>query len=1230
MSGWMQSKEPRSLGARAFRTAVAGVALLILLTTPGTVAGRASAQDAAQPAARSATVTLHTPLVDWAAEPGTAVEADLLRAGRVAATARAVAARDGSAALVLSSAQRGDAVVRPRDQLLLRAAAGVAITLTVPSLVVAPDPAAGRVVGRAQGASAVTVSLQGGSGIPEVLVPDASGAFAWPVGNGGLAPGRRGWAERESGGHRFRAEWVVFEAAVELSTPWLSGEATPGSRIALQHGQSAASGLTWTIVAGDGTREGRARFVLGARMAMGAGETIVVTETLALVPERTWRLVVPALDAAIDAGAERVTGQAPAGATVAVALRGPDGQVSDRVALADDTGRYSAAFAGLMPGPGWRAVATVGAGGLGARARASIPWVQARLYDARVDGVGLPHGEAAVSVLRPGESAVGPWRVATAPDGAFTIPMSIVAEGEARPLDVLPGDVLFVDLVGGDPVVIEVPHLTAVADAAADAVAGEAPPGTRLRVTARRDGAGTRATMAGADGRWSASWAGEVDLQPGDGGVAVAVMDGGHVVELPWAAIGIVVDLATGELAGNAPPNRVVTAVLSAPDGTPLGSASMVAERVEEGARWRTVVRDALGSVVPLAEGDRLAMTVGDAPFVLMVPPLAGVVHVADDLVSGRTRPSGRLEIAVARPEGAPGDEQPIAATTSADASGSFAASFAPDSPWPRDVRYNDRVTLALDDGPHRFVRALDAPGLVVDVGNGRVRGSLEPDIAVLAVLERQGRSVASRSIRTAADATFRVVLRGAGDTPPADGDAIVVSSEGALATRSLRLDVGQHSLMLDAAAGRASGRTVPGARLQLATHHAFGSAPDRGLEDVQTGADGSWSWSAGAPLAPGTRVMVRAVLPSGHILERSDTVPILSVQLNADRVCGRGAPLAPVALSVRDGLLLASGRADEDGAFALSLASADGSPALLAPTDRVRAEVGTVSTVAEPHGFHAAPDASGRGIQGVAENTDWVALFHPIGALDCRGTAEAAFPAPRDAYAPFADGRFRFVQLELSDWLPEGIELAWLDREDGHRRFWRSSPLHAWLHIHTDRVAGTVAPGTAIAIRVQRVDGLERGAGAAVGRPDGRFEARIAGSDGQPVRLAIGDAVTLDAAGASDPLALIVQRLDFDFARGRPILGEAPAQHPVDLQLFLTDGRRIDFALTADETGGWSIGPADVPVRAGWTLGDVVGVRAELPLAGGHAIVVESGSVDGLAGSGGQRTIFLPVGERP
>lgn len=1177
---------------------------------------------------RAIEATLHTRLVGWSAAPGAAVEARLERGARTVATAHGRADRDGAVRLALEAPSRGDAVLRPRDRLTLSDGDGATASAVVPDLVVSPDLAAGRIRGRAPQADAVTVTVAGDVGSPRRLEPGIDGAFELALDAALMAPGGRGWVERVDGGHRFRAEWAVMEAAVEVGTPWVSGDATPGGRIAVQRDPPSSGEPSLATVGGSGAPP--TGFDVGLRGAIAAGSAIRITETLPLAPERSWRLVVPALDVALDPAGNRVVGSAPMGATVDVVLEGPGGERSARQTTAGADGRFEAILAGVGIGPGWRAAATVAdADGLGARARAAIPQVRATLYENLVTGVAAPRGQAVVTLRRPGEPPKGPWRAAVAPDGAFAVELAGAADDAASPLDVLPGDSLFVDVAGGDPMVVEVPALSAIADAAADAVEGFAPPGARLRVSADIPGASPRAVSAGADGRWRASWSGEADLASGDGGVVTAVLGGGHVVQLRWAAVGLLVDVGTGELVGNAPPNRGVVVALAAADGSPLGTANARADRLDPLGRWRAEVRDALGQVVPLRAGDRLTLEVGDERLELDIPPLEGVVHVADDLVGGRTRPGARLAVSVARPDGAPDAAHAAVARLAADAAGGYAASFAPGTAAPFDIRYNDRVRLEVEDGAVRFARSIDAPGLVVDVGNGVVRGSLEPRLVAQARLERAGGAVAVAALRTGDDATFRVVLRGPGDSPPRAGDRIVVTSDGAGGARGLELVVAEHALDLAGPEGRASGRTVPGGRVRLATHHAFGAAPDSGPHDVSGADDGAWSWAAGAPLAPGTRVAARAILPSGHIQERADTVPILSVQLGSDRVCGRGAPLAPVALSARGGALAGSGRADDEGGFAIRLVAADGSPALLSTADRVEGAVGAARLAAEPRGFHATLDASGRGIQGVAEGTDRVDLFHPVDAIDCRGTAAGAPPSARDAFAPFADGRFRFIQRELATWLPEGIELAWFDRTDGQRRFWRSSPLRVYLHIHTDLVAGTVAPSVRLRVAVLGPDGAERAAGQAVGGPDGRFAARLEDPVGDAIALAVGDTVVVTLVEQpGDALALAVQRLDLDFAPGTAIVGEAPARHPVDVRLHLAGGPTVDLALVADETGGWTVDAGSIPPRAGWTLADVVGVRAELPLPGGHAVVVEAGRVDGGSATGG--VLFIPAGERP
>jgi hypothetical protein len=936
---------------------------------------------------------------------------------------------------------------------------------------------------------------------------------------------------------------------------------------------------------------------------------------------------------------DRVAGEAPAGSLLSIALRGPEGELEKATAVADASGSWRHELEQARLGPGWWASATVELGaGLWQQAVTVEPRVRLDLRDAWVDGFGPPGWTASVTVLDAvGTRKGGPWRTAVDLDGRFAAHLLTQVDGRAQATRLAPEDVVVIDFVdgngqAGDPLIVAAPHMTAVADAQADAVFGTAPPGATLEFRSPALGGASpgspaaeeysRTLQAGLDGRWRVDLAGASDLKPPAAGSVTLVRPDQHRVRLAWAAVGMAMVLGQGKIEGNAPPQRAVSLTLHAPDGQALAHGT---SRAGVDGRWQGTLRDALDAEVPLREGDELRATIGDEVGLrVRLPKLDGVVHVADDLVAGAAPAGAALRLTV-------GDasSEVVTATLRVDDAGLFAFDFTS----LRDLRFNDRVGLDLSHGDHHVRREVHAPGLRLQLDGARLRGSLEPGVAAEARLEREGVVVARATTTAAADATFTLVLRAAGGRPATvePGDRVIVSAPQAVAAREVSL-VAPRLELATLPEGIVAGIAPVEGRLRLDSNAVYPEAVGGGHSTrPDQSQDGTWQLPPGTvPVAPGTRHTAVFGLPSGHVVERSRVVPIVSVEVGGPRVCGHGEPAARVTASRSPGAASAQGEILADhGVFRLRL---------LEPEPREGQELAGEARISGGD----VVEVVGGGVTAtmtvpwLAGEVDWsrgevliegppgakVALLTPAG--DCRGDGPWRDPggsrtAKVSAHRLDANGLARaLVPSDLRDEAAAGpgLQLV-LATSEGHRVFHALRPARAALHSQSPRITGTAPPGTRISAALLTPDAQVRADAAGDTDAAGRFRLELTDGEGEAVAMSAGDRLRLRLGRTGgDEVLLGIEPLSVDRDVLRGWIGIASPEREIDLQLQLRGNRLLRLNRRADDVGRWSLGPGDVPPRAGWTLADVVGLRASVGLAEGHVLLTETeGFADWLTG---------------
>ncbi len=1112
----------------------------------------------------------------------------------------------------------------PGDVASVHPAGGQPISATLANLKVAVDASADRVLGLAPPGAVLAVHVRPNPNATDTLdravTADASGRWALDLaGERDLLPGGDGHvAYTDPAGHQTIAYFAALRAEVVMGATTISGRRTLGNPVSYRAqpaGGEIARALRPYIDDLPPAKPAGGFFGIGLP-EVESGMTLFLDEESALPgASRAISLTVPALDLVFNVGLGTVAGHGPPGTGLMLEAENPAGLVAARRPVATDaSGAFQADVSDLGIDRAWRLWLVYDPGlGLSVRLPRVIPGLRVPVYTYELAGLADPGTVVSATVRSASGMLEGGGQVTAAPTGDFAIELQDAAGASLAWLD--PGDRLEVDVTGtGDPIGLTIPRLSAHTDLDAERISGEALPGARVWVTAPTKPEPTvLATTADAAGRYTADFAGKVDIEPPMLGSVVVADLAGHLFTLEWAAVGLTVEVGgNGQVSGIAPAGRRVAATLLAPDDAVVGSAKLRNGSNVLGPEWTLILEDTLGQYTPPRPGDRLRVEVGDDIITLEVPPLAGAIHVDEDLVAGKGLP-GR-PIMIAAPWAGP--DSPPTAFTTADSDGFFSRSFK----GVFDFLYYHGVKVTMDLGRHRAEASIIGPGLRLSLGAASLEGSVEPAQAITVTLrDAAGQLRARQTTRTNAMAGFDVAFRDTGGNAvvPHEGDTVTVDAPGAQVHKRVALIVPELSIDLDRGADRVHGRATPGGRLSVSAYSGYSHADDvfnHGWSQVEIRPDGTWVAGFDDPvdLGPGAYARAEYRLPSGHLVVNDRGVPIANVQHGGARVCGEAERWAPVRATLLDALgvpvMAGAGTADAAAHFDLKIED---------PTGRHRATEAGMTARVELGG-----DTATVPLPPVSVEVDWEngalsgsgpprTLFHVFNtSVGCWG-----FGYPDASGTTGTDGRFSVDGLDFQGDLPM-IEVAFFTAE-GHRHYRQVSQSHGEVYIHTHRVGGLATPMSKVVVTLLGATGATRATTETFADTDGRFEAMLRGADGQPALIRAGDRVRLEASGES-PL-IEVEPLDFDFSPSG-IEGQAPVGREVTLTLTLASGRQYALDRQTDDRGRWVFVPAMVPPRAGWTFDQIAHVRAALATAKGHAIVVEAGK-----GGREQPTVFLP-----
>ena len=1265
------------------------LALLLLLVAAGAgrpdgLSAEAASRDissahpaAVQQGASGLEVDMAGPWVRWTTVPGTSVAGELSRDGEVLATARGAADEEGMVTLAFFG-DAGPVGIQGGDEIEIEVGEGeVALRWTVPTLEADVDASADRILGRAPAEAMLTAALWRADGMPgagtaltRTIRADAGGAVEFELGDEGIEPGDAGRLTLEDEqGNRYHAAFTALRLEIRPGNRFVMASATLGTTVSLALESSAALSTTQSIGAGfpgQGSPATRRSLSLVdgdfEAHVFGAGDRLRFSREGGLLPPMNHEIEVPELAIELMTRDGQVRGKGPISASLRLLLQGPLGEAVEASVRTDADGLFDTTLDTEL-GPGWRARLLWDEGIFRVVGFGAVPQVQVFVHTASLRGVNTPRAPVSATLRSEGE-VVGTWTTQAEPDGSWFLQLGEPSEGPeaAPPRRVRPGDVLEIDLAGGDPVTLVVPPMSARSDPDAETVSGEAPAGARLQLSVEgglesTEGFGPALPLpstegpvavldvtAGPDGRYVARIdqatdpeGAALDLEPPMFGSLVITRDDGHQFRLRWAPLSAQIQIDGAFLFGIGPGGRQVRAELRAPDGTVVGAHPEDLPLFDPGSdapTWFAILQDELGQPVSVRAGDRIDVQVGDDTLSLTVPALEGVIHVKDDLVTGRGLPGADLLL---RTFSLLGERHERRTTIPED--GAFRFDLGTDEV---DIQYNWTIEAQMDIGRHSVLRGIRAPGLTLNLDTGAVFGSAEAGTEVILRLERAGRTVLRETFRTTEAGLFSLELRDGRGEPllPRPGDELVLEVPEATSTdREVRMTVPELTVEPRLGERTVGGRTAPDGRLEVYATTVYPVADPSlaaGRIDVAIAPDGRWTGEVANPefvTRAGTGFYASLQLASGHQVYRSHTVPVLNVQYGGAAVCGYAPPYADVQLRAPGGAT-ARGRSEGSGQFALTMADPAGNPRPNGPGETVRGDLGgTEVSLTLPEGaVTVAVDWETWVVTGTGPAGAPLTLSLPGRRCQPADDPIGGFFGPTINAEVGPDGNFRAeVPSWFRDFLGEenrGVEVAFFS-EEGHRYFVYQLPLRAQAHVGTPRVVGAASPGQPVALRLLDGGGTPLGSADVVASPFGTFDVSLADPSGDPVLIEGGHILLLSQGGHEARLDILP--LAFDFSESGGLAGTTAPGQAVEIAFDLRPSperfrQRVLVERTADEKGRFEV--VTLPPRSDWRFEDVRRIRLSIELEGGHELLSELVLEAPLDPEDGRR-LFLPLGWR-
>ena len=745
---------------------------------------------------------------------GAVVALELTRSGRVLARGGGSGAFFGIFGFNLLSAAGDPVPLQSADLLKLGFVGLGSYDYTVPDLDAQADPAADRVSGRAPAGAEVQVTAGAGGGATTLrVVADAAGRYqADFAGRVDLAPGSSGQVQlvqRQPGlTVTLSRAWAVTRIEALLGSAAVSGVTAPDAPVTLilrgaggaEKGRAAvaaaATGGAFQVDLADPLNR-PALILPGDRLAFRRGA-------------ESFELTIPNLSAEVDIGQDRVSGQAPAGAVLAVSARVLF-NTQTLAATADAAGHYLADFRGKLDIVGGSRVDLLFSYPEGHRVRLVEAASSIRVWPelGRVDGT-VPGGtELTVVAL----DALG-VPVASAAGSSSAIGRYDLTLVDAKGATHLPKageriELRFEGLRRG----MTVPPLGIDWDTSAETVSGETTPDGTVTVVAQPpagqgNGSVTRSVAVPANAFYKAEFKPDADLRAGSRLQLTYTFPDGNRARVDRALPWVNVQVGGDALDGLALPRATVQVNLD------RGATALARARTSAAVDQRFSLRlaDEAGRPTVLAAGQTLSLSFGRS-LVVPVGPLSARLEQAADKswsLSGTGPVSRTLSL---RFEGA-GGARTVTATTDA-ATGAWRRAL------PAGVTAGPGLRAEashLDAEGHRFYSVDLLTRLTAYLGADRAEVEGRPLAAARLSLEPAGGGAALATAAAALDSAgfLAAGLRGAAPRIVA-GQQLAVELEpiDGGAPRVARMTVADLRMTLDTLGSRVSGQVPAPAGFQ-------------------------------------------------------------------------------------------------------------------------------------------------------------------------------------------------------------------------------------------------------------------------------------------------------------------------------------------------------------------------------------------------------------------------------
>ena len=525
------------------------------------------------------------------------------------------------------------------------------------------------------------------------------------------------------------------------------------------------------------------------------------------------------------------------------------------------------------------------------------------------------------------------------PDGSAAL--AFISSGLAaphRPVLMQPGERLLLEAIAPGAAspygstTLEIPMLTAELEPSTGRLAGHAPPGTSLGITARRtDGTpvAPQKTIARADGTWLLEMGALLNLEPGARGI-VYFRDGKVTWQRAWAFGGLVAQIGGDSVTAYSVPGDVLKATVLGEGQPKAGTALATSETVAWDGTALLVLRDAAGNPYPLPGGTTLSVARrAGAPFMLATSATEATFDPLADTVTGQTQAGSQIVAELSEPS----QSRSLRRDAIAGPDGTFALALLGEY----DITAETRLILNWPATPGLSLTAYPPRVTSRDPLVSVITGQGTAGEVVMATMDSSKIGPVAGTARVDSNGRFRLALRppgGAADAPPAwPGDSAVNVTLGGEPLTPLASPA---PLRVEASA---SSDTVS----------SIGDAGNDGQQVTVTIGDesrtvavasGSWQLETGdwADLQPGTEVSLRLVDTDG--VETALDFPVLrvSAQAETDRVRVEGPPgLATDIEHNADGRdTVTSACVVVRTSCTVSLADKQGKPVVLQPGDTI------------------------------------------------------------------------------------------------------------------------------------------------------------------------------------------------------------------------------------------------------------------------------------------------------